>query len=300
MSSTTPKQPRKSTGIKVAAGVTVGAVLAIVGYFYQPTGIQAFYDNDLKNHIETNEVRAAQIAWLEKNHCNALDIYGADSYIGTTAHDNNMAAYLDSLEAHGIKSKGFVYSSTSAISKLRNFQNKYRMQSRFTRVVMEEEPYNTGNYAKFYADLQAWDKFLDSMKMEHDIYVGWETQAAFDSMVVHGCRIYIHAYGKYDTYSNVGAWIYGYCKTRFNMIADTHRRFPLLPKTNEITLLSCENPDPSKTQFGYKYFTTHDWWTPQGSFLTYWTLNASSALKAAFINGGSMIFVTQQAKQIKP
>lgn len=289
-----------SVAYKIAKSVAALATVITLFVWYQPSGVKGFYDNDLSGHIANAAVRQAQADWYKQQGANAVDIYGADSYLGSFTNNANMSDYILRLRRAGVKSIGYVYSSTGSMARLKAYQAAQVSDSmKFSRVVMEEEPYNTGLYPKFYSDLAAWDAYADANKMEHDIYIGWPSQAAIDTIVKHQCRIFVHAYGQFDKYSNVGSWIYGYSKTRFGMIADASKRLNV-PPPNTISLYSVENPDSSKTQFGFKYFKTHPFGDAYSSYLSYFSVNASSQIKSGIVNGGYQIFTSSMAKAARP
>lgn len=72
-------------------------------------------------------------------------------------------------------------------------------------------------------------------------------------------------------------------------------------KFSHSLLLSTENPDQSKTQFSYKYFTTHSWTDPLTSLMSYIKTNSDGMKVSKRVEfGNTQIFVEDQAKIIKP
>lgn len=286
---------------QIGKAFVASAIIVAAAIWFIPKGMVGFYNNSLTSVLSSASSRQVMADWFKKQGANAIDIYGADSYIGSAANNTIMADYILRLRRDGIKSVGFVYSSTASMAKLKAYNDAQKSDStKFSRIVMEEEPYNTGNYTKFYSDLAYCSKFAKDNNLEHDVYIGWENNQALDSLSnpKFGVRIYVHAYGQYDKQVNVGAWIYGYQKSRLAVIASCAAKYKT--PVNIITLLSVENPNQSKTQFGYKYFLTNTWVTPQQSYLAYFNMNATTEMKQYLVQGGVQIFPSDQAKLTRP
>lgn len=272
-------------------GTVVASLAAITSFFYNGTSYMGLYQNKISSWITTPAGRQKEAEWVKKNF-NSVSIYGVDgSYLSSATNRANVRDYILRLRRLGIKEVGYVYSSAS-FSYLDTYMKESTDSSRFNVLLSEIEQYNTGDRVGFAKNLSAARDYAVKNNMKSKCYQGWPTQADCDTIAKYCDGVELHAYGQYDKYSNVGSWCYGYCKTRLGMFDVS---FSKVGKVGEFHLLvSTENPDQTKTQFGYKYFLTHAIGSCYTSFAAY-------APKYKNINYvGQQTFVEDQYKVINP
>ncbi len=288
---------------KYSVVAALAAIAGIAYFFYSPTNHRSIYGNKVSEYITTEAGRKAEVAWLVKHGFNSYVGYGMREYLLT-----NTPAVQDFVlrcRRAGIRDVGFVYGSESSVlNELDKYQKRCTNDStKFSFVVSEIEQYQSdGNRPKFYTTLRVVSNWCLTNKVKRYVYQGWPNQADCDSIVKYSDRVYLHAYGQYDKYSDPGAWIYGYTKTRMGMFASSKRKIRgTAGEDYNITILySCENPDQTKTQFGYKYFLTKSVGELNGSFDSYYKFNAPASTKDDIQIGGWVLFVEDQFKKIKP
>ncbi|HRC11219.1 MAG TPA: hypothetical protein PLI67_11370 [Niabella sp.] len=300
----TPKSESKfSLKKKLSIAAALAAIAAATYFFYTPTGHRSVYGNKVSEYITTEAGRKAEVAWLVKKGFNAYVGYGVREYL--VSNPAWVQDFVLKCRRAGIRDVGFVYGSESSVlNELDKYQKRCTNDStKFSFVVSEIEQYQSdGNRPKFYTTLRVVSAWGLQNKVKRYVYQGWPNQADCDSIVKYSDRVYLHAYGKYHTSTDVGAWIYGYTKGRTAMFADSKKRMrgESGEDYNTTIIYSCENPDPTKTQFGAKYFLTKSVGELNGSFDTYYKLHAPASTKDNIQIGGWVLFVEDQFKKIQP
>ena len=285
--------------IAVTGGALAAAVALIYHFFFVTTGFSGVYGNKVGTWITTEAGRKAEVAWLMKQGFKSDYLYGIDgSYLSSATNRANISDFILKYRRAGGQEVGFVLSKPSSLTYLEAYQKTATDSTRFNVIVTEFEQYNTGDRVGFAALLSACRKTANAYNMKLYSYQGWPNAADCDTIAKYADGVLLHAYGQYDKQSNLGAWCYGYMKTRNEMIATS------FGKLNKVALnsmiVSTENPDQTKTQFGYKYFTTHNWLDTYNAFSSYYNSNASANMKKWIVYRGQQTFVEDQAKLIKP
>jgi len=261
-------------------------------YGVPSTNISGIYGNKVSTYLLTDAGRKAEIAWLKKNGLNSYCGYGVSDYLSSNKSD--VQKFVLELRRNGINDVGLIYSSSSTVtSKLDAYQKSCTNDSmKFNFVVSEIEQYNTGERAAFYSTIKTVSDWCVKNNVNRRCYQGWPNQADCDSIVKYTDRMYLHAYGVYSNYTYPGSWAQGYTKSRVLMLSNSAVKFN--KKYNVEIIYSSENPDQSKTQFGYKYYLTHKWDDVHTQFLTYYVQRPN------IVMGGYVMFVENQMKVIKP
>ena len=268
------------------------SVVKVPIYGQPSTSISGIYGNKVSSYLLTDAGRKAEIAWLLKNGFNSYCGYGVSDYLSSNRSD--VQKFVLELRRNGFKEVGFIYSSSSTVtSKLDAYQKSCTNDSmKFDFVVSEIEQYNTGERASFYTTIKSVSDWCIKNNVKRYCYQGWPNQADCDSIVKYTDKMYLHAYGVYSNYTYPGSWAQGYTKGRVSMLSASAIRYNKKYKIDII--YSAENPDLAKTQFGYKYYLSHNWNTVHTSFLTYYVARPNIEM------GGYIMFVENQMKVIKP
>ena len=285
--------------IAVTGGALAAAVALIYHFFFVTTGFSGVYGNKVGTWITTEAGRKAEVVWLMKQGFTSDYLYGIDgSYLASATNRANVSDFILKYRRAGGQEVGFVLSKPSSLTYLETYLKTSTDSTRFNVIVTEFEQYNTGDRAGFSVLLQACKKIVDTYHMKLFIYQGWPNAPDCDTIAKYSDGVLLHAYGQYDKQSNIGAWCFGYMKTRNEMLATS------FGKLNKVALnsmiVSTENPDQTKTQFGYKYYTTHKWMDTYNGFISYYNSNASANVKKWISYRGQQTFVEDQAKIIKP
>lgn len=295
---------------KIITGAAV-VIASIFGYnyFYKPTGNKGIYDNKPATFMTSEKAQNKNIAWVVRNGFNQYACYGMGDYMDSSP--SLVSRYILKLRREGVKDIYFIYSRSSSVTgTLDSYQRKQTNDScKFSGTLSEIEQYNTGKRPEFYATIKEVYNYNQKHGLTSAVYQGHFNQADIDTIIKYTDRLFNHAYLEYDKKKDLGGAVFGYQRSRFNAIVMAmDKKYPkdLTKKYNVETIFSCENPDTTKqpdgkylTQFGFKYFTTHTWEDPYSEFIGYWNLHATSDMKRRIQLGGSMLFVGEQAKQIK-
>lgn len=289
---------------KFILAVAVVVTTVTVYVFYSPTGNRAVYGNKVSTYITTEQGRKSEVAWLVKQGFNTYAGYGMSSYI--KSNPAWVQDFVLKCRRAGIADVGFIYGYESTVlTDLDKYQKNCPNDSmKFSHVVSEIEQYQSdGDRPKFYKTIRLVSDWCLANKVKRYIYQGWPNQIDVDSIVKYSDRTYLHAYGVYSNYSDVGSWIYGYSKSRMASYATSVVKIHGDTSTYQYSIMmlySCENPDQTRTQFGYKYFLTSTVENLHQKFLTYNTIHMPSTVKKRVQISGSVLFVEDQYKKIKP
>lgn len=279
--------------VATAAIVSTTLVMLLVSPWYQPTGYRGMYCNDLSTVMATAASRQADIDWQKRQGDNEVAWYGMDSYL-TASHYAAVADYNLRARRAGIKSIGFIYSSTASLSAFDAFQRSQTNDScRFSQVASEIEQYQAGaDRAKFYTALRTWYNYAQANRIESVCYQGWPTQQDCDSIVKYTTRTFLHAYRPTMTASD----IFGYTKGRLTLLAASWAKLHPSDSTryNVVIIYSDE------AAFQGPYFSTHTWDEGHALYTTGFNLYATPEIKKRILIGGRQIFTSKLAKVTKP
>lgn len=290
-------QTKKVVGVSAGLVATVALVYHL---FFVTSGFSGVYGNKISTWIGTDAGRAAEVKWLIKNGFTSDYLYGVDgSYLSSATNRANISDFILKYRRAGGQEVGFVTSNITSLQYLDNYMKTASDSTRFNVIITEYEQYQTGQSRPFFYSLcKSCSDFCKKYNMKFFPYQGWSTQQDCDTVAKYADGVLLHAYGQYDKQSNVGAWIYGYSKSRVTMYTASYKA--LQKKAMFSVITSTENPDQTKTQFGYKYYTAHGWMDTYNSFASYWNAQATTDMKAWISYRGQITFVEDQAKQIKP
>jgi hypothetical protein len=183
------------------------------------------------------------------------------------------------------------YSSASNVTSGLNSYNRAVVDSaRIDAVISEIEPYNTNDYAGFYRTIRAVSNWCRPNRVMPCVYMGWPSEAAWDSIVVNADRVYLHCYRPSTSMS--GSSQYGYVRTRMGTLASKAKARG--KKMSVVIIWSCE------PEFSYNYFTAASWSATYDAYLSAYNTSATTDMKNWLTQDGWMVFVSQYAKQIKP
>lgn len=276
---------------RIAAAVA-GAAIAVTAYLTWTvrTGVKGFYSNQYSTISASPSARQAHADWLKRQGANLDAIYGADSKVGTSSQ-GTLADLVIRERRSGVRSVAMPYSSASSVTNGLNAYNKAVVDSaKIDAVISEIEPYNTGAYASFYTTLRSVGNWCKANRVMPCVYMGWPSEAAWDSIARNASRVYLHCYRPSASMS--GSSQFGYCRTRLVTLAAKAKA--VKKRVSVVIIYSCE-PD-----FSYTYFQGNSWWKPIEDFKAAWNTSATSDMKQWLSVDGTMIFVSRYAKEIKP
>lgn len=259
--------------------------------------LKGFYDNDMSSYLGIAAKEDAQINWHVKNGDNSIAGYGFGDRITSTSKWPIIANYIKKCKRKGIN-VGFIYSSTATLASLSAYQAAQTSDStKFTFVISELEPYNSGDYATFYKTIRAFSEWAKKQtpKVERCIYMGWPSAEAWDSIVTNSDKTYLHAYVQPATMTGTG--IRGYTRGRTTTIANiVNAKYASNPtfKYKVAIIFSCE---PS---FAYNYFQTNSWDKPYTEYVSYFNSAATTVEKNRIQLSGRQIFKSSYGLQLKP
>lgn len=269
-----------------------GAAIALTAYltWTVKTGVRGFYSNQYTTIAASPSSRQAHADWLKRQGANLDAIYGADSKVGTSSQ-GTLADLIIRERRSGIRSVAMPYSSASSVTTGLNAYNKAVVDSaKIDAVISEIEPYNTGAYASFYTTLRSVGTWCKANRVMPCVYMGWPSDAAWDSIVVNSDRVYLHCYRPSTSMS--GSSQYGYVATRMGVLAAKAKARG--KRMSVVTIYSCES------DFAYDYFKTATWSGTYDAFLSTYNSRATADMKQWLTMDGWMVFVSEYAKQIKP
>lgn len=277
---------------KQIAAAVAGAAIAVTAYMTWTvrTGVKGFYSNQYSTISASPSARQAHADWLKRQGANLDAIYGADSKVGTSSQ-GTLADLVIRERRSGVRSVAMPYSSASSVTNGLNAYNKAVVDSaKIDAVISEIEPYNTGAYASFYTTLRSVGNWCKANRVMPCVYMGWPSEAAWDSIARNASRVYLHCYRPSASMS--GSSQFGYCRTRLVTLAAKAKA--VKKRVSVVIIYSCE-PD-----FSYTYFQGNSWWKPIEDFKAAWNTSATSDMKQWLSVDGTMIFVSRYAKEIKP
>ena len=269
-----------------------GAAIALTAYltWTVKTGVRGLYSNQYTTIAASPSSRQAHADWLKRQGANLDAIYGADSKVGTSSQ-GTLADLVIRERRSGVRSVAMPYSSASSVTNGLNAYNKAVVDSaKIDAVISEIEPYNTGAYASFYTTLRSVGNWCKANRVMPCVYMGWPSEAAWDSIVVNSDRVYLHCYRPSASMS--GSSQFGYCRTRLVTLAAKAKA--IKKRVSVVIIYSCE------PEFSYTYYQGNAWWKPIEDFKAAWNTSATSDMKQWLSVDGTMIFVSRYAKEIKP
>jgi hypothetical protein len=283
-----------TTTTKKAIATTIALVALTIGiYKYQtPTGNNGLYGK-IGTWIQTPAGRLAQAKKIAGLGFNDYACYGISDYL--ISHWDWVADFNLQCRRVGIKDLSLIYSkSSTVVNDLDYFLKQCKNDSmKFSSTTSEIEQYNTGDRAGFYRDIRTVGNYDHSHNLLSWFYQGWNNQQDADSMVRNGDGVWLHSYVNMSKDTATGANLFGYQKTRLIMYANSCKNPLINPGKKKFyhrVLTSNENPDPAKTQFGYKYYKTHKPTDAINSFQNYWTFHATADMKTWLVNSGGQLF----------
>lgn len=269
-----------------------GAAIALTAYltWTVKTGVRGFYSNQYTTIAASPSSRQAHADWLKRQGANLDAIYGADSKVGTSSQ-GTLADLVIRERRSGVRSVAMPYSSASSVTNGLNAYNKAVVDSaKIDAVISEIEPYNTGAYASFYTTLRSVGNWCKANRVMPCVYMGWPSEAAWDSIARNASRVYLHCYRPSASMS--GSSQFGYCRTRLVTLAAKAKA--IKKRVSVVIIYSCE------PEFSYTYYQGNAWWKPIEDFKAAWNTSATSDMKQWLSVDGTMIFVSRYAKEIKP
>lgn len=277
---------------KQIAAAVAGAAIAVTAYMTWTvrTGVKGFYSNQYSTISASPASRQAHADWLKRQGANLDAIYGADSRVGTSSQ-GTLADLIIRERRGGVRSVAMPYSSASSVTSGLNSYNRAVVDSaKIDAVISEIEPYNTNDYAGFYSTIRSVGNWCRTNRVMPCVYMGWPSEAAWDSIARNANRVYLHCYRPSTGLS--GSSQYGYCKNRLQTLAAKCKAIG--KRTSVVIIYSCE-PD-----FSYTYFQSNSWWKPIEDFKAAWNASATADMKQWLSIDGTMVFVSEFGKQIKP
>lgn len=282
---------------------TIGAVAVVVAVYLTwavRTGVKGFYSNQYSTISASVTSRQVHADWMKRQGANLDAIYGADAIVNTSKQGT--LADLIIRERRGtVKSIAMPYSSANTVIINLDKYNKAVVDSaKIDAVISEIEPYNTNDYASFYTTIRSVNTWAKANRIMPCVYMGWPSDAAWDSIVVNADRIYLHCYRPSNRMSGINQ--YGYVLSRLNMVtpkAKTRKK-----KMSIVLIYSCEPKrvinGVEQPEYGYTYFQTTSWSDAYKAYLETYNASATADMKTWLSQDGWMIFVSEYAKQIKP
>jgi hypothetical protein len=273
--------------INIAKTLTAAAAIAGVilwAKFGVKTGVKGFYVNDY-----ATTTAPVQATWLKKQGANLAALYHVTSDL--TLNRTKVATTLYTLRKAGVQSIGYPYGSANNVTAtLANYNKAVTDSSKFDFVVSEIEPYNTGDYASFYTTLRAVNTFAGVNNLQSCVYMGWPSEACWDTIVRNSSRIFLHCYRSSTAMS--GGSQFGYINTRMSVIAAKAKAAK--KKISIVVIYSAE------LTFAQNWFRSNTWQSTYESYLLYYTLHASPDVLQWTTQDGWMIFATSYAKISRP
>lgn len=277
---------------KQIAAAVAGAAIAVTAYMTWTvrTGVKGFYSNQYSTISASVPARQGHADWLKRQAANLDAIYGADSRVGTSSH-GTLADLIIRERRGGVRSVAMPYASATTVTSGLNAYNRAVVDSaRIDAVISEIEPYNTNDYAGFYRTIRAVSNWCRPNRVMPCVYMGWPSEAAWDSIVVNADRVYLHCYRPSTSMS--GSSQYGYVRTRMGTIAAKAKARG--KKMSVVIIYSCE------PEFSYDYFRAASWNEAYSNYTAAYNASATADMKQWLTQDGWMVFVSQCAKKIKP
>ncbi len=280
-----------ATRILAASVATLSVVATLFIRFGVSSNVRGFYINEYSTITASSTERQTAASWLSGQGANLAAIYGATSDMTTTSGRAKVSDLVLRYRRSGVRSIGYPYGSSSGVlSNLNTYNRSVTDSAKFDFVVSEIEPYNTGDYAGFYKSLREVSNWTKANGLQSAVYMGWPSEAAWDSIARNASRVYLHCYRPSASMS--GSSQFGYCRTRLVTLAAKAKA--IKKRVSVVIIYSCE-PD-----FSYTYFQGNSWWKPIEDFKAAWNTSATSDMKQWLSVDGTMIFVSRYAKEIKP
>ena len=202
--------------IAAAVGSVAVAVTAYMAWTVR-SGVRGMYSNQYTTISASVPSRQGHADWLRRQGANLDAIYGADARVGTSTQ-GTLADLIIRERRSGVRSVAMPYSSASTVTGGLASYNKAVIDSaRIDAVISEIEPYNTGQYGQFYTTIRAAGTWCKANRVMHCVYMGWPSEAAWDSIVVNADRVYLHCYRPSSSMS--GSSQYGYVASRLGTLA---------------------------------------------------------------------------------
>lgn len=286
---------KSKVGIGAVAIISTLMVALFVSRWYQPTNYKGMYCNDLTTVMASASSRQADVDWQVRNSSNEVAWYGMDSYITSSSHYTAIADYNLRARRKGIKSIGFIYSSTGCLTAFDNFQKSQTNDScKFSQVASEIEQYASGgNRPLFYSTLRTWCNYSQTNNIESVCYQGWPTQTDVDTIVRYTTRTFLHCYRPNPSASD----FWGYTNGRLKLFQNTWTKYHPTDTTAKYNIVIIYSDEAA---FSGTYFKTHAWDDAHALFTTGFNLYAPSAMKNRILIGGRQIFTSKLAKVTKP
>ena len=276
---------------RIAAAVA-GAAIAVTAYMTWTvrTGVKGFYSNQYSTISASVPARQGHADWLKRQGANLDAIYGIDSRVGTSSQ-GTLADLIIRERRGGVRSVAMPYSSASSVTSGLNSYNRAVVDSaKIDAVISEIEPYNTNDYAGFYSTIRSVGNWCRTNRVMPCVYMGWPSEAAWDSIVANADRVFLHCYRASTSMS--GSSQYGYVRARMGTIAAKAKARS--KKMSVVIIYSCE------PEFSYDYFRAASWNEAYSNYKTAYNTSATADMKNWLTQDGWMVFVSQYAKQIKP
>ncbi len=276
-------------GIAATLGAAAVMVAAYMTWTVR-TGVRGMYSNQYTTIAASPSSRQAHADWLKRQGANLDAIYGADSKVGTSSQ-GTLADLVIRERRSGVRSVAMPYSSASSVTNGLNAYNKAVVDSaKIDAVISEIEPYNTGAYASFYTTLRSVGNWCKANRVMHCVYMGWPSEAAWDSIVVNADRVYLHCYRPSSSMS--GSSQYGYVASRLGTLAAKAKARG--KRISVVVIYSCE------PAFAYDYFKTATWSGTYDAFTSAYSSRSTADMRQWLTMDGWMVFVSEYAKQLKP
>ena len=255
-------------------------------------GFNGWYNNTLRDTINTSDAGKTDLAWMIKNKLNPTGwdyntCYGSSTVLASSNFPSlALTAYQNKIKF------GIAFSDASGVDKAIAY-NKAQTDSRkkLAFIVSELEDYGTGNVtpAGFKALLESESVKVRNAGMRFGVYNGWTKQ--WDVVVKNADFLLLHCYIPSSRMTS-GASIYSYVQGRLALVAVEAAK---IGKVFPVSILfSCE------PEFGQDYYKTYPWLKSGDAFMTEYNLKATAQMKQMLIIEGSYIFVTKYGKVSKP
>lgn len=280
-----------ATRVLAASVATLAVAATLFIRFGVSSNVRGFYVNEYSTITASSTARQTAAAYLLRQGANLAAVYGSTSDMVTTSGRAKVSDLVIRYRRSGVRSIGYPYgSSTGVLSNLATYNRNVTDSARFDFVVSEIEPYNTGDYAGFHKSLREASNWAKANGLQSAVYMGWPSEAAWDSIARNASRVYLHCYRPSTSMS--GPSQFGYCNTRLSTLAAKCKAIG--KKMSVVIIYSCE------PEFSYTYFQGNSWWKPIEDFKAAWNTSATADMKQWLTVDGTMIFVSRYAKEIKP